>query len=118
MFDEWSELIPSQTENAAIAFHYAEPLSNAPQAILMAVTQGRAGKLSSKDVGTTWNYGTLLQVLEDTVALVKTRVTTRPPFRTARQVSPNSTYLATRTTMRSVSFRQRVPSGGPRATGA
>jgi hypothetical protein len=75
VFDEWTERIPSKREKAAIAFHYAEPLAQAPQAILIALANSRVQVDGPPSLQNTWNYQTLLQVLQDTFTLVKARVT-------------------------------------------
>jgi hypothetical protein len=75
VFDDWAERIPSKSEKAAIAFHYSEPLAQAPQAILIAMASTRVQTDGSPTQQSTWNYQTLLQVLQDTFALMKARVT-------------------------------------------
>ncbi len=72
--DEWTERIPSKSEKAAIAFHYEAPLSQAPQAILVATAQAPV-QAAGADPITTWNYQTMLQILQDTLALTRARVT-------------------------------------------
>ena len=70
VIDEWTERIPSRTEKAAITFHYSEPLSKAPQAILVA-----SARMRVQGEGSTWDYLTLLQIVRDTFELTKARVT-------------------------------------------
>jgi hypothetical protein len=64
LIDEWPERIPAPKQSAAVSFHYEEPKSRAPQALLLAVCpDGRA----------TWGDELLLATLEDTLQLAKIR---------------------------------------------
>jgi hypothetical protein len=64
LIDEWPERIPSTLQSAAVAFHYEEPKSRAPQALLLALCP------ESRDV---WDDEVLLATLEDTLLLCKVR---------------------------------------------
>src|SRR5262249_22577224 len=41
MLDEWLDRIPATTTSTGVAFHYGEPTSRAPQALLLAVCPDR-----------------------------------------------------------------------------
>jgi hypothetical protein len=75
VFDDWAERIPSKSEKAAIAFHYSEPLAQAPQAILIAMASTGAQMDGAESQQRTWNYQTLVRILDDTFSLMKVRVT-------------------------------------------
>lgn len=64
VFDEWPERIPSANQSAALAFHFEEPKSRAPQALLLAVCP---------DARPTWDDQLLLATLQDTLQLAKIR---------------------------------------------
>lgn len=62
--DEWVEVIPSRTELTGLTFHFDEPGSRAPQAILVAVPP---------DDRPTWNLESLASVVLQTLELAKLR---------------------------------------------
>jgi hypothetical protein len=64
VFDEWPERIPSSTQPAGLAFHFDEPKSRAPQALLLAVCP---------DMRATWDDELLLATLQDALQLAKIR---------------------------------------------
>lgn len=64
MIDEWPEQIPSETETTGVAFHYDQPDSRAPQALLLAV---------SLDDAENWTDDGLLDVIRETLELAKIR---------------------------------------------
>jgi hypothetical protein len=64
VFDEWPERIPSSKQPAGLAFHFDEPKSRAPQALLLAVCP---------DMRATWDDELLLATLQDTLQLAKIR---------------------------------------------
>jgi hypothetical protein len=64
VLDDWSEIIPNQTEQTGIALHYEGPKTEAPQAILIA-TPSRSGA--------TWSCAELINSLEQTMKLAKIR---------------------------------------------
>jgi hypothetical protein len=64
VFDEWPERIPARKQSAAVSFHYEEPKSRAPQALLLAVCP---------DFRPTWDDELLLATLQETLQLAKIR---------------------------------------------
>jgi hypothetical protein len=64
MLHEWSEIIPSQSEQTAVAFHYDDPGAEAPQAILLAVSPTGAA---------TWDFDSVAAILQETLDLAKIR---------------------------------------------
>jgi hypothetical protein len=62
--DEWTEVVPSRTEDAGLAFRYDPPDAMAPQAILLAVPP---------DPAKAWTVGSLNQVLLETLDLARIR---------------------------------------------
>jgi len=62
--DEWPERIPAPTQSAAVSFHYEEPKSRAPQALLLAVCP---------DARAAWDDELLLATLQETLQLAKIR---------------------------------------------
>ena len=65
VLDEWSEIIPNRDQTTAVAFHYDQPNSEPPQAILLAV----APRLTAQ----TWNLEDLLDVVNETLDMAKKR---------------------------------------------
>jgi hypothetical protein len=64
MLDEWVEVIPSQTIQTALTFHYDAPQACAPQAILIAISPDPVKK---------WDASTLEAILNETLELAKLR---------------------------------------------
>ena len=64
LVDEWLEQIPATKTTAGLSFHYDEPRTRAPQALLLAVCP---------DKRETWDLGLVQAILEETLALTKTR---------------------------------------------
>ena len=64
LVDEWTEVVPSRTEDAGLAFRYDPPDAMAPQAVLLAVPP---------DPAKAWTVGSLNQVLLETLDLVHLR---------------------------------------------
>ncbi len=64
LLHEWSEVIPSLSEQTAVAFHYDDPGAEAPQAILLAVSPTNAA---------TWDFDTVAAILQETLDLAKIR---------------------------------------------
>jgi hypothetical protein len=57
LIDEWIEVIPSKSETTGIAFHFNQPNSEPPQALLLAVTPEITGK---------WTWDKLVGILQNT----------------------------------------------------
>jgi hypothetical protein len=57
LIDEWIEVIPGKTETTGIAFHFNQPNSEPPQALLLAVTPEITGK---------WTWEKLVGILQNT----------------------------------------------------
>ena len=66
LVDEWTEMVPSSTETAGLAFRYDPPDAMAPQAVLLAVPP---------DPATPWTVGGLNRVLLETLDLAHLRAT-------------------------------------------
>jgi hypothetical protein len=64
LVDEWSELIPAQHEDTAIAFHYDNPGAEAAQTVLIVVPPTQASN---------WDLSALLDTLNETLDLAKIR---------------------------------------------
>jgi hypothetical protein len=64
LIDEWSEIIPTDTETMGIAFHYNQPDSMPPQALLLAVYPGSEPN---------WNWDALIGTVTDTFKRAKMR---------------------------------------------
>jgi hypothetical protein len=61
---QWSEIIPSVSEQTAVSFHYDDPGAEAPQTILLAVSPTAAA---------TWDFDTVAAILNETLDLAKIR---------------------------------------------
>lgn len=64
LIDEWQELVPDPTANAGIALQYDQPDSEAPNAVLLALTPA---------AGMAWDWEHLVQAVADTMLLAKKR---------------------------------------------
>jgi hypothetical protein len=64
LVDEWPERIPASRQSAAVSFHFEEPKSRAPQALLLAICP---------DGRRTWDDELLLATLQETLQLAKIR---------------------------------------------
>jgi hypothetical protein len=65
LIDEWTETAPNQAEHTGVAFHRVDAGSEAPQAILIAVSPDRSKAA--------WSADALAQVLGETLELAKLR---------------------------------------------
>ena len=65
ILDEWTETVPAPSEVTGVAFHYDEPESRPPQALLLAV---------SPDLKRPWTVSSLEAVLLETLELAKLRL--------------------------------------------
>ena len=65
MIDEWTDVIPARTTSAGVAFHFDEPGSRAPNAVLLAVPPV---------VGTPWTLDTLADIVSETADLARMRM--------------------------------------------
>jgi hypothetical protein len=68
LLDSWPEILPNREEDAGLAFHYDAPGSQAPQAILIAVSLAGAPGTAG-----TWSYEQVERTLLDTLTLAKIR---------------------------------------------
>ncbi|MEW2354300.1 hypothetical protein [Spirillospora sp. NPDC029432] len=66
VFDEWTEVIPSERETTGIALHYDRPDAEPPQAMLLVVPPVR-------DPAGHWTPGDLVDAITETFAMAKTR---------------------------------------------
>jgi hypothetical protein len=64
LIDEWVEVVPSKRETTGLAFHYDQPNSVAPQAMLLAVPS---------DQREVWDLDTLETILRETMDLARIR---------------------------------------------
>lgn len=64
VFDEWTEIIPIETQTSGIAFHYNQPDARPPQALLLAVPP----KLTDD-----WSLDVLGHIVEEAYKLAKIR---------------------------------------------
>ncbi len=64
LIDEWTETIPTDTETTGLAFHYNQPDSMPPQALLLAVYPGAE---------TNWSWDALIGTVIDTFKRAKMR---------------------------------------------
>ncbi|HNO33741.1 MAG TPA: hypothetical protein PKK30_05500 [Nitrospira sp.] len=64
LIDEWVETVPSPRETTGVTFHYDQPNSAPPQALLLAVPSDRRA---------TWDLNSLEAVLQDTMDLARLR---------------------------------------------
>ena len=64
LIDEWVEVVPSRRETTGVTFHYDQPNSAAPQAILLAVPS---------DQREVWDLDSLEAVLHETMELARMR---------------------------------------------
>jgi hypothetical protein len=64
LIDEWVETVPSPRETTGVTFHYDQPNSAPPQALLLAVPSDRR---------TTWDLNSLEAVLHETMDLARLR---------------------------------------------
>ena len=64
LLDEWTEEIPTASENTGISFRFNQPNAVPPQALLLAVTPEETGS---------WNWDDLVGTLTDTLARAKRR---------------------------------------------
>jgi hypothetical protein len=85
LIDEWTERVPAPTETTGLAFHYDEPESRAPQAILIAV---------APDTSRPWDLDTLEAVLLETLELSKLRLVDGDAMAELDQYLP-AMYVAT-----------------------
>jgi hypothetical protein len=66
--DEWVEVVPNDTETAAVAFHYDEPTNRPPHAILLAVAP-----FSPDATARSWTYQKVARVVDEARRLAKIR---------------------------------------------
>jgi hypothetical protein len=74
MVDEWPEFVPSRTARTGVAFHYNQPNSEPPQALLLAVAPVEGGN---------WRWEYLRGAVMDALALAQKRLVT--PANVTRQ---------------------------------
>jgi hypothetical protein len=65
VLDEWTEVVPAATQVTGLSFHFDQPNSRAPQAILLAVPPTEAA---------VWNLDSLEAVVLETLELVELRL--------------------------------------------
>jgi len=62
--DDWTESIPSRTEDTGLAFHYDRPNSEPPQALLLALPPDFTGA---------WHWNDLVDAVRETMDLARRR---------------------------------------------
>lgn len=65
LVDSWTEAIPTSEETTGVAFHFNQPNSAPPQAMLLALSPSLSGK---------WSWENLKSILGDTYELMKLRL--------------------------------------------
>jgi hypothetical protein len=69
MIDEWVEVVPNASETTGVVFQSNQPDSSPPQAILLTVPAMPAAV-------NTWSEAALLQIVQETLELVRIRAVT------------------------------------------
>ena len=64
LIDEWTEVVPSRTEDTGLAFHYDRPNSEPPQSLLLALPADFTGS---------WQWADLVDSVRETMDLAKRR---------------------------------------------
>lgn len=64
LLDDWTEMIPSKDETAGLSFHYDQPNSEPPQALLLALPSDFRGS---------WQWQDLVDILHSTLDAAKQR---------------------------------------------
>ncbi len=64
LLDEWTEVIPADTETTGIAFQFDKPNAEPPQSILLATPPQFTGA---------WNWSDLVQTLHETLDMARLR---------------------------------------------
>lgn len=64
LIDDWVETVPSRHETTGVTFHFDQPNSAPPQAVLLAVPA---------DQRTTWDLNSLEAILQETMELIRLR---------------------------------------------
>ena len=64
LIDDWVETVPSRRETTGVTFHFDQPNSAPPQAVLLAVPA---------DQRTTWDLNSLEAILQETMELIRLR---------------------------------------------
>ncbi|MFZ1925408.1 MAG: hypothetical protein WAU42_04605 [Solirubrobacteraceae bacterium] len=79
LVDEWLDRIPAATSTSGVSFHYEEPTSRAPQAMLLALCP---------DARQTWDLGLVQTILDETFELAKCRAVDLASIREVGQILP------------------------------
>jgi hypothetical protein len=79
LLDEWLDRIPAATTSAGVAFHYDEPTSRAPQALLLAVCP---------DEREAWNAELVQAILAQALELAKIRAVDLASIQQVGQILP------------------------------
>jgi len=85
VLDEWSETIPSTSEDTGLTFHYDAPGAEAPQTVLIAVAPDPTEEI--------WDLATLTDILHETLDLAKMRAVDGELLGVLGQLLP-AVYLA------------------------
>ena len=79
LLDEWLDRIPAPATSAGLSFHYAEPTSRAPQALLLAVCP---------DDRAAWDLDLVQAILAETLTLAKLRAVDLNSIQEVGQILP------------------------------
>lgn len=82
LLDQWSELIPATTLTTGISFHYDQPNTQAPHALLLAVP-GQVDRTPSE-----WTTEDVLGIVNDTLDLAKARTVDLDAFQAVGGLFP------------------------------
>lgn len=87
LLDEWTEVVPADTETTGVAFHFDKPNAEPPQAILLALPAQFTGA---------WKWDDLVDTLQETLDLARSRaVEPQQLDQTALSVFLPATIMAT-----------------------
>jgi hypothetical protein len=104
--DDWTETVAEASPTTGLAYHYQSPLSQPPQAVLVAVPADMSAP--------TWTAAALEQTLTETLALAKIRAVDQDALTSTGQLLP-AFYIANNVAQQTVSTDVMVqpPEGSP-----
>lgn len=109
LIDGWDEQIPGSSIETGVAFHYNQPSSQAPQALLLAVPGQHA------DADSKWSEDEVVQIVRDTMKLAKIRMVDPDALQSVGRFLP-AVFLPADSTMPALDFvgkRKLNPSSQP-----
>ena len=106
VIDEWSEVIPGESEQTAVAFHYDDPGAEAPQVILVGVPPAmqavRRGDERVLVAERAWDFDSIVAMIRETLQLAKIRAVDLEMVGVLGQLLP-AVYLASNAAEETVS---------------